>query len=121
LNKKGKWSNPKAELEPINTENHEGTLCLNQNGTTMFFTTCQSENKKELGCDISISQLKGKLWGSLNKLEIKVDSNTTLGHPTISSDEKYVIFSADMKGGYGGKDYGWLLKWLEVSGVSQQI
>ena len=104
LNKKGKWSNPKAELEPINTENHEGTLCLNQNGTTMFFTTCQSENKKELGCDISISQLKGKLWGSLNKLEIKVDSNTTLGHPTISSDEKYVIFSADMKGGYGGKD-----------------
>ena len=104
LNKKGKWSIPKAELEPINTENHEGTLCLNQNGTTMFFTTCQSENKKELGCDISISQLKGKLWGSLNKLEIKVDSNTTLGHPTISSDEKYVIFSADMKGGYGGKD-----------------
>ena len=109
LNKKGKWSKPNkeesiAELEPINTENHEGTLCLNQNGTTMFFTTCQIENKKELGCDISISQLKGKLWGSLNKLEIKVDSNTTLGHPTISSDEKYVIFSADMNGGYGGKD-----------------
>ncbi len=52
----------------------------------------KSENKKELGCDISISQLKGKLWGSLNKLEIKVDSNTTLGHPTISSDEKVCYF-----------------------------
>ena len=104
LNKKGEWSKPKSEVAPINTDNHEGTLCLNQNGTTMFFTTCQSENKKELGCEISISQLKGKLWGSLNKLEVKVDSNTTIGHPTISSDEKHVIFSADMDGGLGGKD-----------------
>ena len=40
----------------------------------MFFTTCQSENKKSLGCEISISQLKGKIWSSLNKLEVKVDS-----------------------------------------------
>ena len=104
LSKKGKWSKPKAEEAPINTENHEGTLCLNQNGTTMFFTTCQSENKKELGCEISISQLKGKLWGSLDKLEVKVDSNTTIGHPTINVEENVIIFSADMDGGYGGKD-----------------
>ena len=105
LNKKGNWSKKPIRLEsPINTDNHEGTLCLNQNGTTMFFTTCQSENKKELGCEISISQLKGKTWGALNKLEVIVDSNTTIGHPTISPDEKVVIFSADMNGGYGGKD-----------------
>jgi peptidoglycan-associated lipoprotein len=104
LSKKGKWSKPKSEEAPINTENHEGTLCLNQNGTTMFFTTCQSENKKELGCEISISQLKGKLWGSLDKLEVKVDSNTTIGHPTINVEENVIIFSAEMNGGYGGKD-----------------
>ena len=105
LNKKGNWSKKPIRLEsPINTDNHEGTLCLNQNGTTMFFTTCQSENKKELGCEISISQLKGKTWGALNKLEVIVDSNTTIGHPTISPDEKVVIFSAEMNGGYGGKD-----------------
>ena len=79
LNKKGNWSKKPIRLEsPINTDNHEGTLCLNQNGTTMFFTTCQSENKKELGCEISISQLKGKTWGALNKLEVIVDSNTII-------------------------------------------
>ena len=55
LDKKGKWSKPVLELEPINFDNHEGTLCLNQNGTTMFFTTCQSENKKSLGCEIYFS------------------------------------------------------------------
>ncbi|MBT6809196.1 MAG: OmpA family protein, partial [Flavobacteriales bacterium] len=64
----------------------------------------QSENKKELGCEISISQLKGKTWGALNKLEVIVDSNTTIGHPTISPDEKQIIFSADMEGGWGGND-----------------
>ena len=126
LDKKGKWSKPKAELDPINSDNHEGTLCLNQNGTTMFFTTCQSENKKSLGCEISISQLKGKIWGSLNKLEIKVDSNTTIGHPAISADEKTVIFSAEMNGGYGGKDL-WMVtrvargQWSEPANLGPAV
>ena len=126
LDKKGKWSKPKAELEPINSDNHEGTLCLNQNGTTMFFTTCQSENKKSLGCEISISQLKGKIWSSLNKLEVKVDSNTTIGHPTISADEKVVIFSAEMNGGYGGKDL-WMVtrvargQWSEPANLGPAV
>jgi peptidoglycan-associated lipoprotein len=104
LNKKGHWSKPKAVESPINTDHHEGALCLNQNGTTMFFTTCQSENKKELGCEISISVQKGTTWQPLNKLEVIVDSNTTIGHPTISPDEKQIIFSADMEGGWGGND-----------------
>ena len=126
LNKKGKWSKPKAEMPPINSDNHEGTLCLNQNGTTMFFTTCQSENKKSLGCEISISELKGKIWGSLNKLEVKVDSNTTIGHPTISPDEKVVIFSAEMNGGYGGKDLWMVTKiargqWSEPANLGPAV
>ncbi|MBT6013770.1 MAG: OmpA family protein [Flavobacteriales bacterium] len=109
LDKKGKWSIPKAELEPINTEAHEGTLCLNENGTTMYFTTCKVEIKKSLGCGISISQRKGKLWGSLNTLQIKLDSNSTIGHPAVSSDEKKIIFSANLSGGYGGKDL-WIVE-----------
>ncbi|MAR39928.1 MAG: hypothetical protein CMD22_04535 [Flavobacteriales bacterium] len=126
LDKKGKWSKPKAEMSPINSDNHEGTLCLNQNGTTMFFTTCQSENKKSLGCEISISQLKGKIWGSLNKLEVKIDSNTTIGHPTISPDESVVIFSAEMNGGYGGKDLWMVTKvargqWSEPANLGPAV
>ena len=127
LNKKGNWSKKPIRLEsPINTDNHEGTLCLNQNGTTMFFTTCQSENKKELGCEISISQLKGKTWGALNKLEVIVDSNTTIGHPTISPDEKVVIFSAEMNGGYGGNDLWMVTKvargqWSEPANLGPNV
>ena len=105
------------ETSPINTEAHEGTLCLNQNGTTMFFTTCQVEKNKSLGCQISISQLvRGKNWGALNKLEVKIDSNTTIGHPAISFDENTIIFSADMPSGYGGKDLWKTTKWSEEDG-----
>lgn len=116
LNKKDQWIKPVKEQSPINSDAHEGTLCLNEIGTTMFFTTCQAENKKTLGCAISISQLKGKIWGSLNKLQIKVDSNTTIGHPTISLDENTIIFSADMSGGYGGKDLWIVTKWSQKDG-----
>ena len=116
LDKKGKWRKPEAVAPPINSEAHEGTLCLNSKGTTMFFTTCGVENKKALGCDISISQLKGKIWSSVNKLQVKIDSNVDIGHPAISHDENTIIFSSNMPGGYGGKDLWIITKWSEKDG-----
>ncbi|MBE51396.1 MAG: hypothetical protein CMP51_06885 [Flavobacteriales bacterium] len=116
-NKKGIWSKPVPVQSPINTDGHEGTLSLNRNGTTMFFTNCQAEKKKSLGCEISVSQSKDrKMWGSLNKLQIKLDSNVTVGHPSVSSDEQTVIFSSDMPGGYGGKDLWIVTKWSDKDG-----
>ena len=55
------------------------------------------------------SKRKGKVWGAPTILQIKVDSNTTVGHPTISEDETTLIFSSDLRGGYGGKDL-WIVK-----------
>ena len=126
LDKKGKWSKPAAEEEPINSEGHEGTLCLNQNGTTMFFTSCKSEKKKALGCEISISQLQGKVWGPLNKLQVNIDSNTTIGHPAVSPDEKTIVFSANMSKGYGGKDLWMITKvargqWSEPANLGPSV
>jgi len=42
-------------------------------------------------------------------LQIKIDSNTTIGHPTLSEDESILIFSSEMSGGYGGKDL-WIVQ-----------
>ena len=55
LNKKGNWTKPLAIEQPINSESSEGPLCLNQDGTTMFFTSCQSDSKNPQGCGISLS------------------------------------------------------------------
>lgn len=109
LNKKGKWSVPVMIEEPINTSGNEGSVVLNKRGTTMYFTKCDVQKKKSLGCNIYVSKRKGKVWGPPTILQIKVDSNTTLGHPTISEDETTLIFSSDLKGGYGGKDL-WIVK-----------
>ena len=111
INKKGEWSRPVVMPEPINTEDNEGSVYVNKRGTVMYLTQCKVEKKKALGCGIYVAKRKGKLWGTPQLLQIKVDSNTTIGHPALSEDETILIFSSDLSGGYGGKDL-----WISVKG-----
>ena len=104
IDKKKKWSSPIPEMETINTESNEGPMHLNQRGSVMYFTKCKVKKKKRLGCDIYVSKRKGKLWAEAKRLQIKVDSGVSVGHPTVSIDESTIFFSSDQKGGYGGKD-----------------
>ncbi|MDC0204742.1 OmpA family protein [Flavobacteriales bacterium] len=106
LGKKEKWSAPTTLPAPINTTANEATSFLNDRGTTMYFTKCSVEKKKISYCSINTSTRKGKLWGDPNVLQIKIDSNITIGHPTVSEDKEgfLLIFSSDMSGGYGGND-----------------
>ncbi len=104
IGKKAKWSSPIPEMETINSDANEGPMYLNKRGSAMYFTKCKVEKKKQLGCDIYVSQRKGKLWTEAKKLQIKVDSGVTVGHPAVSVDESTIFFSSDQTGGYGGKD-----------------
>ena len=126
LDKKAKWSRPVLVADPISVEGSEGSAYINNRGTVMFFTKCKAEKKKTLGCSIYVSQRKGKLWGQPMILQVKIDSNITIGHPTANSDESLVIFSSDIPGGYGGKDL-WLIqkeqrgKWSEPLNLGPAI
>jgi len=111
LNKKGAWSRPIVMPEPLNTDGNEGSAFINKRGTVMYLTQCKVEKKKDLGCGIYVSKRKGKLWGATQMLQIKIDSNTTIGHPALNEDETVLIFSSDLSGGYGGKDL-----WISVKG-----
>ena len=111
LDKKGAWSRPVVMTEPINTEGNEGSVFVNKSGQVMYLTQCKVEKKKSLGCGIYVSEKKGQIWGETQLLQVKVDSNTTIGHPTLSEDESILIFSSDLSGGYGGKDL-----WITVKG-----
>jgi peptidoglycan-associated lipoprotein len=95
--------------EPLNSEGNEGSVFVNKRGTVMYLTQCKVEKKKDLGCGIYVSKRKGKLWGATQMLQLKLDSNTTIGHPALSDDETFLIFSSDLAGGYGGKDL-----WISV-------
>ena len=126
LDKKDKWSRPVLVPDPISVEGGEGSAYVNNRGTVMFFTKCKVEKGRSLGCSIYISERKGKLWGNPMILQVKIDSNTTIGHPAVSSDESLVIFSSDLSGGYGGKDL-WVVqkerrgKWSEPLNLGPAI
>ncbi len=111
MDKKGAWSRPIVMTEPINTDGNEGSVYVNKRGTSMYLTQCKVEKKKDLGCGIYVSERKGKVWGTPQQLQVKVDENTTVGHPALSQDESILVFSSNLSGGYGGKDL-----WISVKG-----
>ncbi len=106
VDKKGNWGEPKLlEGEMINTEDNEGTICFDGRNKTMFFTRCPNVKKQNLGCDIWMSEAKGRdEWGEPVKLSLKPNDSVSVGHPCVSEDGRYLIFASDMPGGYGGHD-----------------
>jgi peptidoglycan-associated lipoprotein len=105
LDKKGNYMQPKlVPGELINTEDNEGTVCFDGRGKTMFFTRCPNEKKMNLGCDIWVSELKGKEWGEPTKIVLKGHDSISVGHPCVTEDGKFMIFASDMPGGFGGRD-----------------
>lgn len=105
MDKKGNWGQPKlVPGELINTEDNEGTVAFDGRNKTMFFTRCPNEKKMNLGCDIWVSELKGKEWGEPTKLLLKGHDSISVGHPCVDEDGKFLIFASDADGGFGGRD-----------------
>jgi outer membrane protein OmpA-like peptidoglycan-associated protein len=105
LDKKGNWLEPKPIVgDSINTEDHEGSICIDSRGKTMFFTRCPHEKKQNLGCDIYMSEMGSKGWNRPTKLNLKGADSISVGHPCVTADGKFLIFASDMPGGQGGRD-----------------
>jgi peptidoglycan-associated lipoprotein len=106
MDKKEHWGEPKLLFgKDINTENNEGSVCFDSRYKMMFFTRCPNEKKKNLGCEIWVSESKGKdEWGEPKKILLTPNDSITVGHPCASEDGKYLIFVSDLPGGFGGKD-----------------
>lgn len=107
VDKKGNWGEPKLVdiTGNVNTEAHEGTVAFDGRGKMMFFTRCPNMKKQNLGCDIWMSELKGKdEWGPATKLNLKTADSVSVGHPCASDDGKFLVFASDMVGGFGGRD-----------------
>ena len=108
--KKGKWSEPYPLNNTINTQHNEGSAVLNGKRNQMYFTRCQSEKDKSLGCDIYTARKVGQNWGEPELIELKPKDGKevfTVGHPAIDDKESMMIFAGDIPGGQGGRDL-WL-------------
>ena len=105
--RKGDWSNP-ALIDQggiINTNDNEGAAQFNSRYTTLYFTRCWNESREKDGCAIyKVGRMGATAWGQPEKLDLASDSSKAIGHPSLSSDESTIYFSADLPGGKGGKD-----------------
>ena len=105
--RKGEWSSPVLadEGNNINTDDSDGTPFMNHNYTKMYFTRCQAGEHRKNGCQIMIASKSGGSYSNAKPVEIAtIDTLDIVGHPTLSEDELILYFSADRKGGFGGKD-----------------
>ena len=104
IDRKKNFGEPILLPASINTPDNEGAMCLDGRGKTMFFTRCMKEEKRNLGCDIFMVEIKSKKYGNPIKLNIKDHDSTHVGHPAVSPDGKTLIFASNMAGGEGAVD-----------------
>ena len=105
--RKGDWSTPVLadEGENINTDDSDGAGFMNANCTKLYFTRCQAGEHRKNGCQIMVASKSGGAFSQAQPVQIAtIDTLDIVGHPTLSDDELILYFSAERKGGFGGKD-----------------
>lgn len=102
--KKGKWSEPERLPLTVNGYDHEGAAVVSADGQRMYFTRCDKDDN--LGCGIFQSTLTDGKWGDSKEVKFRTDEQkeNTVGHPTLTTDGKVMLFASDLPGGQGGKD-----------------
>ncbi|HRN42062.1 MAG TPA: OmpA family protein, partial [Vicingus sp.] len=106
----GFWMNPQLLKGDVNGRFHEGPACFSNDGNTVYFTRSNyfkrkmkvNENK-ENNLKIFKATLKDGKWKNLEEFPFNSD-DYSIGHPTLSADEKTLYFVSDMPGGFGGTD-----------------
>ena len=105
--RKGEWSTPVLADEGgnINSDDSDGTPFMSKNYSKMYFTRCLAGEHRKNGCQIMVASKSGGAFSNARPVQIAtIDTLDIVGHPTLTEDELVLYFSAERKGGFGGKD-----------------
>ena len=106
-----------AQVEPVNFDKrqrkdvHIGTLCITNDGATMYFTRDNVYRGNKLDFDkegtshlklYKASRIDGA-WGDVEELPFNDDMYSN-GNPALSPDNKTLFFVSDREGGFGQTD-----------------
>ncbi|WP_452224642.1 OmpA family protein [Lacinutrix chionoecetis] len=95
----------------INSEFHEASVAISNDGTTMYFTRDNLNKKEKVNYDkdgtsnlrIYRAKLKNNKWSEPKDLPFN-DDKFSNGSPALSPDGKRLYFASDREGGYGQTD-----------------
>lgn len=109
--KDGHWLSPQVLKGEINGFYHEGPATFNKEGDVVYFTRSNyfksaeliKNAKNENNLKIFSAKLENGSWTHLEELPFNSD-DYSMGHPSLSEDQKTLYFISDMPGGFGGTD-----------------
>ena len=100
----GKWQKPEAIEGELNSEFEEGACAFTPDYKTMYLTLCAVDGEAPRPAQIYKSTRTDASWSAPKLCDIMKDSTTSVAHPAVSPDGKWLYFVSDMKGGMGGLD-----------------
>ncbi len=105
-----KFNKPELLPEVINTEDHEGSPVFDSRRRTMYFTRCMEVKRQQLGCSIFTTRKAGLSWQEPQIVVVTADSSRSVGHPSLSKDDKILFFAGDLKGSTKESKDLWLVR-----------
>ncbi len=100
----GKWQRPEPVEGELNSEADEGIVSFSPDGQTMYLTVARRSPAADTSVEIHTSRRSDASWSASRPFEIDGDTVSAYGHPAVSPDGKWLYFSSDRPGGFGGKD-----------------
>lgn len=119
-NERGEWERPEPVEGELNTDMDEGIVSFSPDGQMMYYTIARRAENAHTTVEIYTSRRSEANWSAGQKFQILNDSVTATGHPSVSADGKYLYFTSDMPGGYGGKDI-WRINLLDRAGSLENL
>lgn len=119
-NERGEWTRPEAVEGELNTEMDEGVVSFTPDGQTMYYSKARIDPAANTSVEIYTSHRSEASWSAGQKYEITADTISAVGHPAVSPDGKWLYFTSDMPGGYGGKDI-WRVNLLDKVGSLENM
>lgn len=119
-NEKGEWQRPEPAEGELNTDADEGIISFSPDGRTMFLTVAKRSETSSTSVEIYTSQRSDASWSAPQKFEILNDTISAVGHPAVSPDGRYMYFTSDMPGGYGGLDI-WRINLTDRGGSLENL
>ena len=117
---RGEWQRPEPAEGELNSEHDEGIVAFSPDGQTMYLTMARRSPTSDTSVEIYTSRRSDASWSAPQKFEITGDTLSAYGHPSVSPDGRYLYFTSDMPGGFGGKDI-WRINLNERRGSLENL